>query len=521
MDERRRSWLNLPLISLGMAELLVGRVIADVGVSVRDDWDAAVKKRDLTTQRSIIARKDLAETLFAKNAQAAVMQYLESHPNVEFVVSTQPLFTVPIYNAVVAASERRAKDIHFVLKVTSPVSRFSLFLPGILQWQAEVEPSKRRLFHLDVPRPGRDQRGQASLSRFVINRWYSPKTRRFQRSLRKRLETDGGFYKNLGLRDAVLRRMRMTGGTLPAKFPETFEHFIKTGFTDAGPGRSKPVVLHNLRRALSIRGGAIKHVRNIGNRMHVSIRKHEQVILINTRVWDGTKGLEATLDYLRIFAQRGVRKDDLTGNKNRLVDLCQPTTIIVLCHYKWRMRVARKAARIQKLPGPGPQNYRDALRVYALGSQFPRTLAAISKRANKIVLPATSAPKAFKAVAAGVGAMVIAHTDRPLESGGVRASGKGNVARSWSTSGIMSRVCTAGLLPHQAGYVAWLAETLPHANVNVCDGKVCERLISNSTTGRVMVEDDPEAGRFSCLSDRDPAYRVDYGAAKETESLGC
>eukprot|EP00392_Amoebophrya_sp_AT5.2_P015631 g15846.t1 len=528
---RRRSWLNLPLISLRIVELLYGRVIADVGVVFRDAWDAAQKKGDQKKMRSLLAHQELAESLFAHNAQAAMAQYLERHPNVEWVVSTQPLFTGPIFDAVVATNERTAKDIRTVLHVTSPPSKFNLFLPGLLQWQAQVElPGNKRRHHhyyLDAPRPGRDVNATSALFAFVGDHWWNYNDvglqqdhhygLEFQKKLRKLLETDGGYYRGLGVGDPALERMRMTSGVLPRKFEESWERTIRTDFSQAlGIQRYQPLVLRGVRNVYNATSGE-KRPRAVD----IRIRQSEHVIAIMTGA-PNSHAADATLQYLRTFAQRGYKySKSLTGRKgffsasafNKVTDLCQITTIFVFCwkHEHLCRKATFEAQRIKRLPGPGPAKYREDLRVYVLGGwQNTDTQAEIMERANIIIVRA-SGLWAFRAVAAGVGATVITHSDGPLRAETVNAS---------STSPGVSRVCTEGMLPHQMGTVAWLAETLPSTTVVLCDLRVCEGFLPNKKTGRLLVEDDPKTDA-SCLSERDPTYRLDYGSKKETESLGC
>eukprot|EP00392_Amoebophrya_sp_AT5.2_P008357 g8378.t1 len=492
---QRRSWLNLPLISAGILELLLGRVIADVGDHGRDAWNAAQKKGDLKQLRKFIEQKSLAETFFGHNAYAAVTQYLERHPNVELVVSTQPLNTLFIYNAVVAMNERKAKiatklqrdgqsvegrpigkDIQFVLQMTDPPSKFNFFMPGILQWQAETEPSKRKYYHLDAPIGGMIQAGKLRLETYDA----------YQHAANLNY-----YKKTFGLQDFVLDTTRFTGGVLRPPFVAVWLRMwemlaYKVLGYNPYTVRTKAVVLHNVPEV----NGATRPV-------EIPIRKDEEVatVMLGSQVSE-----EATLGYVRILAQRASRIDKKTGLV--ITDLCSTRTIFVFCggNKKLVSAVRREAKRIKKMPGPGPAKFRNALRVYALGWQDAETIARIYERASTIIIRGGGI-SAFEAKAAGATGSFLVHSDRPL----VKAPGS-------------SRVCTAGMLPHEMGNAAWLAETVidwsratsrsrpesgTYEKVWLGDGNLFESFVPNNKTGALLLENDPTTDS-TCLSDVNP-----------------
>eukprot|EP00392_Amoebophrya_sp_AT5.2_P018439 g18978.t1 len=499
---QRRSWMNFPLISVAMVELLCGRVFADVGVWGRDKWNAAQKKGDLDHLRQYVSEKDLAEKFFGHNYQAAVTQYLDRHPGVELVVSTQPISTVPIYKAVVAAASKRgAKDIQFVLQMTDPPSRFNFFLPGIRQWQAEVDSSQRGHYHLDAPRAGTYQ-GTIKAMDYWLN---GKEDAALQRASRD-------YYKGLGLEAPALDRMREGNGVLRPPFQILTDGYeAKLAEERAAQSRGEDV-LRNLKNVYG--EGKNKLV-------DIPIRHGERVVSI---MIGGKAAIESTLDYLRSTAMRQMQwkapskptPGPVLSATARLTDLCQPTTIFVFCGHNAELgrEVLREADKIKKMSGPGPANFRKDLRVYALGWQGADMVAAIYRRANVIVVRGGGV-SAFEVRAAefyrrrvmfleGRADQVVVHTERPLEE----KSGP-------------KRICTGGMLKHELGNAAWLSEILGAWKVWLCDRKLCYAFGSKDLakkTGGLTLDKDPNTD-YPCLA---PSFlKLDYGAVGETESLGC
>ncbi|CAD7940237.1 unnamed protein product [Amoebophrya sp. A120] len=478
----KRSWLQMNSVFGNMYELMANHLISDFGVLFgRDEWDRAQKEGDMETLWALYNDKPKADFMFGWAFRSNARAYLDKHPNLEVMVTVQYQGTYQMWEAVRDFNQdRRAaeeadvrrpydRDVHFVIQICDPANPDNFFLPAIKRFQDYSPPSERSFYHMDMSYAGVPFLGIANSAAEVQQ--FADGTRRY-------------YHEELGFTDAIIDMMRFTDGVIRPEFQQ-MANKIYLGQVDPAVERTKELRLKKL-----------KNVNGKNMQEDLVVPKDQHVVAI---MLGGVAAIAPTLEYVEQSATRTVRKTP--DGQYQLADMCETKTIFVFCGGDPDLvkAVMKKEEELKNRAGPGPAEFRQSLRIFALGRQGADVIAPVFARANTLIVRGGGVT-AFEVRAVGPGTDLVVHSERAIKPLNHELG-----------------VCTKGMLSHEAGNAAWEGDAM--GGVVLSDLKKRLRILPDPKKGFITL--GRERKGYPCLAPQDEQYVLPFANVGYTKSLGC